>query len=425
VRSAFLNRLGSGGLGQFAGHMSIYGLAEIAGKLSRLVTTVALARALAPEMLGLAVLALSIGELLKAFTESGVGQRIVAATDEELQAVVNTAYRLFWAIALLLFLAQIGVAALAASLEAQPDLFTLVALLGLQYLIMPPGQVACFLAMRDRRLRRTAFAAAVQLVFSNLVAAALVFLWADPLAVILPKVASALVWYLTMRRAAVWRYRPDAGFAPLKSFRDWTLAVLGGELLKSLRLQADKLIVAAALGLELLGLYYFAFNAGLGIALSLGNAAGLVLLPHLAARAGQERRRFFLRSLALLLAAMLAVASLQALLAPWYLPLIFGPQWPGMPALVSLLCFAAVPIALGTAVTQWMRANGRPLADLAAAGLNTAALLLAVLLLAPLGLLAIAWGTLAVTSLFNLAYALYALRPFRRGDAAPARALAS
>ena len=55
--------------------------------------------------------------------------------------------------------------------------------------------------------------------------------------------------------------------------------MIGVEVVKALRLQADKLVVGALLGAEALGVYFFAFNAGLGLANSFAAAFSIVLLP--------------------------------------------------------------------------------------------------------------------------------------------------
>ena len=69
----------------------------------------------------------------------------------------------------------------------------------------------------------------------------------------------------------------------MKPFVVYGWAVLGVELVKVLRLQADKLVVGAMMGAETLGIYFMAFNAGLGLATSFTQAFSVVLFPHLCA----------------------------------------------------------------------------------------------------------------------------------------------
>lgn len=98
--------------------------------------------------------------------------------------------------------------------------------------------------------------------------------------------------------------------------------MLGVELVKALRLQADKLIVGVLMGAEALGLYFMAFNAGLSLANSFSVAFSTVLFPHLCAH---ENKLLALRQGVTIAIAMIAPAVvLQAILAPYYVPVLFG-----------------------------------------------------------------------------------------------------
>lgn len=60
--------------------------------------------------------AMAAGDILKALTENGAGQRIIAARDEELEATCATAHRIFWLWCTGLFLAQACIATALATL---------------------------------------------------------------------------------------------------------------------------------------------------------------------------------------------------------------------------------------------------------------------------------------------------------------------
>ena len=57
------------------------------------------------------------------------------------------------------------------------------------------------------------------------------------------------------------------------------------------------------------------------------------------------------------------LVAAQCLLAPLYVPLIFGAQWSHAAPLIAILVLAAVPMFLATASTAWLRAEGKPEAD--------------------------------------------------------------
>ena len=70
-----------------------YGLAEAIVRVSRLVTTILLARLLLPADFGIAAIALTASELIRVLASNGIGQTIIRAREDELAAVCATAQR--------------------------------------------------------------------------------------------------------------------------------------------------------------------------------------------------------------------------------------------------------------------------------------------------------------------------------------------
>ena len=65
-------------------------------RVSRIVTTIVLARYLGAAELGIAATALACFELVRVLANNGIGQMVVRAPDDRLAATCNTAYRLSW-----------------------------------------------------------------------------------------------------------------------------------------------------------------------------------------------------------------------------------------------------------------------------------------------------------------------------------------
>lgn len=206
---------------------------------------------------------------------------------------------------------------------------------------------------------------------------------------------------------------------PLRHFSGYGAAVLGVEVLKALRLQADKIVVGLTLGPELLGHYFLAFNAGLGLAGSFANAFGVALFPWLCGAA--DRTEALRKALRLSLFCVTPVVMLQALAAPWYVPLLFGDRWQGLEEIVSILCLAAIPALLWTAAAQLLRAEGRPAVEFRVTATLAAALIANTALTAPFGLRATAVGYLAVATLTQCAAAWPALAAALRPSACLSR----
>ncbi|MBT9382260.1 oligosaccharide flippase family protein [Pseudooceanicola sp. CBS1P-1] len=377
----------------FARSLLSYGASEMASKASRLLVVITVARTMEAGAIGLAAAALAVSDILKALTENGVNQRIIAAPAARLEATCASARRIFTLWCGGLCALQMALGAALALMQDSPVIGALVALLALEYLFMPAGLVQAALAMREGRMHRTAAIAGGQVVCANLASAALALVWPSALALVLPRLLSAPVWLICMRRLRPWRPDPAAGRVPLRHFTGFGARVLAIELVKALRLQADKLLVGALMGPEVLGLYFLAFNAGLGLAQSFSVAMSVVIFPHLAR--AENRLDALRQGILLSLAGIAPLVILQSLLAPWYVPLMFGPGWQGIAPVVGILCLAAIPMCLWSSAAGWLRAEERTTDELRATALLTLALLINTAVMAPFGLTALAWGYLA------------------------------
>lgn len=385
------------------GNLMSYGASEVASKASRLLVVVVVARTLDLTEVGVAAAAMAAADILKSLTENGVGQRIIAAPDRDLEATCATASRIFWVWCLGLFGLQAAVAGALWASGSSPTLALLVLVLGVEYLFMPAGLVQVALAMRAGHLRQTAAIAGAQVVGANLMAAALVLVWPSAVALLLPRLLSAPIWLIAVRRLHPWTRDPDAGLAPMRPFYVYGRAVLGTELVKALRLQADKIVVGLTLGSEALGLYFMAFNAGLSLSNAVTVAFSTVLFPTLSR--ARDRAAALRRCLCVGLGLIGPVIVLQALAAPIYVPILLGDELAHIAPIVAVLCLVAIPATLWTATAGWLRASDRPEVELAVTAGLALATVANTLLLAPYGLMAVATGYACVNTLIFVAAA--------------------
>lgn len=340
-----------------------FGSAEAATRVVRLGALLIVARRVTPEVFGAAALALSVFELVRVLANVGIGQRLILAKNEELPALCRTAHRLFWMTCISVAVIQLAVAGLLHAFFDLGEAAAMLAVLSLVYFAMPPGLVQIFLAMRENRMATLARITATQNMADSLLTVALVLLWPSAWAIVLPKLLAAPVWTIMARKSSSWRPDRVQSKAPVREFGVFGSSILGTEILGAARLHADKLVIGAMLGTEALGIYYFAFNAGLGITQSFVAACNLVVFPHLAkAKASHallELRKAFGTGLALLA----PVVAAQALLAPFYVPLVFGENWiAATPHIVMLSC-AALPLYAGSIIGANYRASNRPQAE--------------------------------------------------------------
>ena len=385
-----------------------YGASEVASKASRLLVVVAVARTLDLTQIGIAAAAIAAGDILKALTENGVGQRIIAARDTELDATCATAHRIFWVWCIGLFLAQACVAGALFFIGASPLLAGLVFLMGAEYLFMPAGLVQVALAMRAGKLKQTAAIAGAQFVGANMLAVILIMVWPSAIAMVLPRVLSAPIWLIAVRRLHPWTNHANS-HAPLRPFLTYGAAVLGVEVVKVMRLQADKLVVGATLGAETLGLYFMAFNAGLSLSNAFTQALSTVLFPLLAQ--SEDMKTSVRQSLLVSVGMIAPFVVLQAILAPYYVPVLLGGGWDGIDVLVQVLCLLAIPTTLWTTAASHLRITDRAHQELLVTATLAVCVILNALLLGPFGLLALTTGYVVISTIIMLLAGVITLRP--------------
>ncbi|RVT96746.1 polysaccharide biosynthesis protein [Rhodovarius crocodyli] len=384
------------------GHLGWYGAAEVAGRVTRLATTVVLARQLESVELGVAAAALTGFEIIRALVNSGLGQALIRAPQEQLAATCATVNRLAWAMccAVAAFQAAIGLGMQAMGIGGGAGL--MLAVLAGVYLVMAPGLVPVYLILRDQRLHVTAGVSVAQVVADNVLTILLVLAGFGAWGVVLPKLLVAPIWLAGVRRAQPWRRDRAAGFAPAGPLLRYAGPVLGADLLVTARMNLDNLLVGSILGVEALGFYFFIFNAGIGFSLSLTSALSNVLFPHLAAARGDRAAlvRAFDRALRSIVPGVAALIALQAAAAIFYVPLVFGARWEGAAMLVALLCASAVTRPFADAGSQLLRAAGAARTDLFISAANTIVYLSVFAACLPFGLsIAITALTLTATVL--------------------------
>lgn len=378
-----------------ATNLLAYGASEVATKASRLLVVVAVARTLDLTQIGIAASAMAAGDILKALTENGVGQRIIAASDATLEATCSAAQRLFWAWCIGLFVLQAVIAGVLFLSGGSALLAGLILLMGLEYLFMPAGLVQVALAMRAGKLRQTAAIGGAQVVGANLLSILLVLIYPSAVALILPRILSAPIWLFAVRALHPWQPKAGIAPAPLRPFIDYGWAVLGIELVKILRLQGDKIVVGMTMGPQALGLYFMAFNAGLSLSNAFATAFSTVLFPHLSQ--SSDPAAAMRQSIIVGLALIAPVVILQSALAPFYVPVLLGKGWEEVAPLVSILCLVAIPTTLWATAAGWLRVQGKPQIELWMTSALAVAVLASTVLLAPFGLFAMAVGYLALT----------------------------
>lgn len=370
------------------------------GRIIRVLATITMARVLNVSDFGLLAVALTCHELVAVLANNGFGLYILKQREDQLQRAANTIWILswFWASAMLciqLLVAQ-GV-----ELMWKPEAGFLITAMAPLHLILPLALTHVYIIHRKGALGAFAGITVAQNLVDCVLTIGLLYLGFGIWSIVFAKCLSTAAWAAGIRITKAWSFRPEEGFLPLVEPFRFTVPVLFSEYGKSIRQFGDNLLVGGFMGVELLGVYYFAKNSGLGISLGLSQVSITVATPRLAeiTRSELPIREKAIKRVRLTFNLSLVVSLLiiaQVVLAPYYVPVLFGEKWASSVPILAILCLSALPRCI--AEMHACVARNSYLAGLEAtwnAG-YTVAFLLVVAIASQYGLYALAWATVAL-----------------------------
>ena len=351
----------------FVRNVGWMGGARAVTKITRLMATVVLARVLTAHDYGLAAIVLTSNELVQVFTRNGIGSRLIIVDESELPILAQSAYCLSWVIFIGLFIIQCLAAFPLAWFYDDNQIILPICAMALNLLLIPNGIIQAALIQRENRLRVIAIAEMCQICTDNFLSLFFALAGLGMWAIILPKILVVPIWLYLIIKNHSWRPKFKFSTERWRELFRFGRSVLGGELLNTFRYNLDYLIVGRFLSIEALGIYYFAFNAGLGISQSIIFSIKSALFPHLCeakANFDQFKSRYFssLKTIALII---VPFVLFQSSFAPLYVPIVFGEKWIAAIPVLILICLSAIPRPFADSASQLLLSVDKPEINLA------------------------------------------------------------
>jgi PST family polysaccharide transporter len=283
------------------------------------------------------------------------------------------------------------------------------------------------LIRRENRLKFFSLTYLVSVVADNLLTGLLALLGWGMWAIVLPKLLVAPVWVAMMLKFEPWRPARTFTLKRWSHVISFGSRILGVELLNTFRESVDYLLIGRMIGLRALGVYYFAFNAGLGLSISVISALSVSLYSDFCdvrSVPAQLRHRFD-KNLLTIAKVMVPLVFLQCSLAPFYVPIIFGQKWvrDGAIPILILICMSALSRPFAIAASMLFRAVGLPQADLNWNIGFTIALTIAILVGTHWGILGVAFAVAATHLTLQPIYVLMAKNLLNQRDSEQAAPL--
>lgn len=367
-------------------------------QMSIFLVTIVLARLLVPEDFGVIGMANIYVGLVAMLGEIGLGAALIHRAEASLDELSTV----FWAsvvVGAALTAASIACAPLAASFFRDPQVGAVIRALSITFVLSALGSVHKVLLNKRLDFRRLARVEIGSVVAYGLVAVATAAggmgVWSLVAGYAVRAVVEAvLLW-------AVEPWRPGFAFdrVAFRSLFSFGANVWGFNFVNYARENVDYFVVGRVLGAGSLGLYTFSYNLANLPRKQLGAVVGRVAFPAFARVQDDDPllcRAYVKIVRCVSLVAFPLLAGL-ALVAPLFVPVVYGQKWVAAVVPLQLLCGAGALYSLGSTVGSLYLAKGRPDLQLKV-GLGAFALLgLAVGLGVRWGIAGVAAGVLAYT----------------------------
>jgi O-antigen/teichoic acid export membrane protein len=359
------NRIRQFTSGRFVRNVGWLGMSELGNRIFRLATTVTLARVFTPQEYGLMAVIYTTFEFGRVFQLNyGFDAVIIQSSDEELKTTCNTVFWLNSFLCITITIGQCIAAFFIAGFYNDNRLIGPLCLSALVYLLYPFFVINQALISRRNQLKIIAMCRLIQSIVGNLITVILVILGAGIWSIVWATLLSAPIWLIYTRKYEKWR-PPNLKSFDLKNWREvlgFSGSIFGVELLTKLRSNLDYLIVGKFLSVAVLGLYYFAFNAGIGISTNVIRSFSNAFYPHICEvkdDLGQLKSRY-LSTLKKLMMVIVPFVLLQSSLSPIYVPIVFGEKWNQAIPILVVICLSAIPFSLSFITDGLMNAIGKP-----------------------------------------------------------------
>lgn len=341
-----------GGLWVFAS----YGMQQVIN----LVRSIILARLLAPEDFGLMGLASLATAALSVLTETGIWPALIQrkSLDEDTK---HTAWLIFALRGVLLGLILVAFAPLAARFFAQPQLTALLRVLAGVFMISGFNSLSVVLLQRDLRFDRITYlnvtVTLVSLAFSVGAAILLRNVWAFVIGELAGTIAAMILSY------TIEDFRPKLRFSKARAseLMHFGKYLTGSSIITYLATQGDDAVVGRTLGTEALGFYGVAYRASNLPATSISHVINQVTVPGFSKVQDDVQRlqSLYLKTLRLTALIIIPFTGGLFILAPLFIPVLYGDQWtPAVPTFM-VLCFFGLERAIGSVAGPVLLAKGR------------------------------------------------------------------
>jgi O-antigen/teichoic acid export membrane protein len=319
------------------------GAMQIVLQITRTIGAIAVARLLAPEQYGLAMLALVFASLVLVFSDLAFGAALV----QRKQISEDDRCTAFWITVgsgVLFTVLGVLLSGAVASLYGQPRVAGLLAALSASFLLTALGATQQSLLLREMSFKKTEILGLAGALAGTVAAVVLAALGTGAWAIIGQQLVTATLTSALMWRASSWRPQLRFSRASLMDLGGFSAFLVGHRLLYYVHQNADRFIIGRFLGAPALGSYAVAYNVMLQPVARIASPVQRVLAPAFARMQDEPERIAAAWARAARLVGMLAVPSLAGMIvvAPDFVPVVLGERWRDSVPVIQLIAWVGM-----------------------------------------------------------------------------------
>ena len=394
--------------------------ATATSKALSLVSILVLARLLAPAEFGVVAAVAVYIALIELGSDLGMKPTVVYEQETGVSERVQTAFTMNLVTAVALTVVGVLAAPLVAGFFGVPDEADLFRLGALNLLLTGLGNVHDGLLLRDMSFGRRIRPQIVRDVARVVVSVALAFAGLGALALVIGFLSGTLAW--TVIQWMLSPLRPRLSFDRLiaRSMLAYGAPAALLEFVATIGSRADVIAIGHLIDSHALGIYTIAFRLPEVLLASVAYTLGVVAFPALARRRAQDPAGLGAATLQLvryLALYTLPVAAGMAVLSVPIVRVLFGDEWRAAGAVLVPVAVAAALVSITFPCGDLLKATGRQRLMVIINVVHIPAVVLVCVVAAPSGLVAVAWGMVAVNLLSAVWLAWTAMRQVGRAPA--------
>ena len=364
-----LNEMLSHGIRSLGKNLLWLASAQFSGRVVRLGASVITARLLTPEIFGQVAIVLTLFELICTPTRRITSAALIRMNDDEFTDNLVSANTINFASCISAFVLMSLISLPLVFYYQDTQLILPILFVASSYLLLPFGMLYATINLRNNNMRKVASANLWQTVGDGVLTAILALSGFGIWAIIIPKVVMVFVWIVIHKKSTpLPAFTQAVSLERIKSLLTFSVPVSLSDLINTLRQSIDYLVIGYFMGVEALGVYFFAYNVSLGVSLGLVQSFGTAFYSHLCSNKDeansqatiQSAQQKYRNSVIAITAIAAPIIILQTSLAPLYVPFVYGEQWLSTDAISVFvyLCLSGLVRPMAEAASQSLLANG-------------------------------------------------------------------